>query len=144
MAGRQVRLAQSRALIVDTGWIIAAERNSRAAMVFRKRLAQEELLLAFPAVVAVEAIAGSTNQVVTRRELNNLLSIPLDFDLAVRSGALQAAVRRLTGQDVGSNDPQVAATAEASSGVIYTGDSADFQALRSAGAQIEEARPLPF
>lgn len=144
MASRRGRrLVDTRILVVDTGWVIAAESQPRAAMAFRKKATEKDLVVAIPAIVALEVVAGTTNRARTNRALNTLTTVPLSHELAVRAGELKAAVRGATGEDLGFNDPQVAATAEAHSGVVLTGDRHDFEKLRDAGAGIEP-QPLPF
>ena len=134
---------------VDTGWLVAAERNPTAArrhVVALTRVGQ--VLVVTPAVV-VEARQGGGDVgrlLVALAKLRREPIFPEDGDRAaelLQEAGRQAADPAARIGTMGIVDALVAAVAERRGGIVYTGDPKHMTWLRDAGARITVA-PVSF
>lgn len=137
---------------VDTGWVIAAERNVTAARRFVAALTRLGRVLVVPPIVIVEArhraaSVGAIDDILA--QLRGEPHTPDDGRRAsdlLREAGRQAAVQRLDPSErihaIGTADALVAAMAERLGGVVYTADPKHFEWLRDAGARII-IQPVP-
>ena len=111
------------AITFDTGAIIALERRKERAMKVYTHARDRGLIVATPNVTVAEWWRGRTD----RREavLRGLLIEPASDDVMKLAGVALGKVRAAT-----AIDAIVAAFAVERSGIIYTSDVADFEALR--------------
>ncbi|MGH7269767.1 MAG: hypothetical protein ACREJ3_04990 [Polyangiaceae bacterium] len=113
----------SPAITVDTGALIALERRKERAMKIYTHARDRGLLVATPNVTLAEWWRGRTD----RREsvLRGLLVEPASDDVIKLAGVALGKVRAAT-----TIDAIVAAFAVQRTGIVYTGDVTDFEALR--------------
>ena len=131
---------------VDTGWVIAAERNITAARRFVAALTRLGRVLVVPPIVVVEArhratSVGAVDDILA--ELRGEPHTPADGRRAsdlLREAGRQAAALGLDPSErvhsIGTADALVAAMAERLGGIVYTADPNHFEWLRHAGARI--------
>ncbi|HEY4028648.1 MAG TPA: PIN domain-containing protein [Candidatus Dormibacteraeota bacterium] len=134
---------------MDTGWVIAAERDPRRARQHIAALTRLGQVMVVSPIVIVEARQragdiGRVDTVLARLEQESIT--PQDARRA--SDPLREAGRQSTDphrrvRDIGMADALVAALAERLGGIVYTGDSQHMEWLRDAGARITVA-PVPF
>lgn len=110
------------AITFDTGALIALERRKERAMKVYTHARARGLLVATPNVTLAEWWRGRTD----RREsvLRGLLVEPASDDVMKLAGVALAKVRAAT-----TIDAIVAAFAVQRTGIVYTSDVADFEAL---------------
>lgn len=75
-------------LTLDTGALIALDRNDRAAWAFLRRSVDRDEVPVVPTVVVAQAWRGSRREALLARALNACQSEVLDDELARRAGAL--------------------------------------------------------
>jgi predicted nucleic acid-binding protein len=111
------------AITFDTGALIALERRKERAMKVYSHARDRGLLVATPNVTVAEWWRGRTD----RREavLRGLLVEPVSEDVMKLAGVALGKVHAAT-----AIDAIVAAFAVQRTGIVYTGDVADFEALR--------------
>jgi predicted nucleic acid-binding protein len=111
------------AITFDTGAIIALERRKGRAMKVYTHAKDRGLIVATPNVTVAEWWRGRTD----RREavLRGLLVEPASDEVVKLAGVALASVRGAT-----TIDAIVAAFAVQRTGIVYTGDVDDFEALR--------------
>jgi predicted nucleic acid-binding protein len=112
------------AITFDTGALIALERRKERAMKVYTHARDRGLVVATPNVTVAEWWRGRTD----RREavLRGLLVEPVSDDVMKLAGVALGKVRGAT-----TVDAIVAAFAVQRTGVVYTGDVADFEGLGS-------------
>lgn len=151
--GRRRRLHDvTTVATVDTGWVIAAERNVLAARRLIAAFAQLGRMLVVPPVVVVEARQRSASLGAVDDILAQLEGEPhTPADGRRASDLLREAGRQATGQGIqasarihtiGTADALVAAMAERLGGIVYTADPRHMEWLRDAGARIT-VQPVP-
>jgi predicted nucleic acid-binding protein len=111
------------AITFDTGALIALERRKERAMKVYTHARDRGLVVATPNVTLAEWWRGRTD----RREgvLRGLLVEAVSDDVVKLAGVAIGKVRAAT-----TVDAIVAAFAVQRTGIVYTGDVADFEALR--------------
>jgi predicted nucleic acid-binding protein len=111
------------AITFDTGALVALERRKERAMKVYAHAKARGLLVATPNVTVAEWWRGRTD----RREvvLRGLLVEPASDEVVKLAGVALGKARGAT-----TVDAIVAAFAVQRSGIVYTGDVADFDALR--------------
>ena len=111
------------AITFDTGAIIALERRKERAMKVYTHARDRGLVIAAPNVTLAEWWRGRTD----RREtvLGGLLVEPVSDDVMKLAGVALAKVRGAT-----TIDAIVAAFAVQRTGIVYTSDVGDFEALK--------------
>jgi predicted nucleic acid-binding protein len=111
------------AITFDTGALVALERRKERAMKVYAHAKDRGLVVATPNVTVAEWWRGRTD----RREvvLRGLLVEPASDEVVKLAGVALGKVR-----GAATIDAIVAAFAVQRSGVVYTGDVADFEALR--------------
>jgi predicted nucleic acid-binding protein len=111
------------AITFDTGALVALERRKERAMKVYAHAKERGLVVATPNVTVTEWWRGRTD----RREvvLRGLLVEPASDAVVKLAGVALGKVRGAT-----AIDAIVAAFAVERSGIVYTGDVADFDALR--------------
>jgi predicted nucleic acid-binding protein len=111
------------AITFDTGALIALERRRDRAMKIYTHAKERGFVVATPNVTVAEWWRGRTD----RREsvLRGLLLEPLTDDVVKLAGVALGKVRGAT-----TIDAIVAAFAVQRTGIVYTGDVYDFEALR--------------
>jgi predicted nucleic acid-binding protein len=124
---------------VDTGWVIAAERDPRRAHLHIAALTRLGQVLVVSPIVIVEARqragdVGRVDMVLARLEQETIT--PQDG-----RRASEDAHRRV--HEIGMADALVAALAERLGGIVYTGDPQHMAWLRDAGARIT-VTSVPF
>jgi predicted nucleic acid-binding protein len=135
--------------MVDTGWLVAAERNPAAARRHIAALTRDDQVLAVTPAVVVEARqrAGDEGRLlVVLARLRHEPILPEDGDRAaelLREAGRQAEDPSERIHAIGVIDALVAAVAERVGGIVYTGDPKHMAWLRDAGARITVA-PVPF
>jgi predicted nucleic acid-binding protein len=112
------------AVTFDTGALIALERRKERAMKVYSHAKERGLAVATPNVTVAEWWRGRTD----RREaiLRGLLVEAVSDDVMKLAGVALGEVRAAT-----TIDAIVAAFAVQSTGILYTSDVADFEAIRS-------------
>jgi len=134
---------------VDTGWVIAAERDPRRARLHLAALTGLGQVLVVSPVVIVEARqragdVGRVDYILARLEQESIT--PEDgrraSDLLREAGRQSGDPHRRVHQ-IGLADTLVAALAERLCGIVYTGDPQHLGWLRDAGARITVV-PVPF
>jgi predicted nucleic acid-binding protein len=151
--GRRRRLHDvTTVATVDTGWVIAAERNVVAARRLIAAFAKLGRMLVVPPVVVVEArqrsaALGAVDDILA--QLEGEPHTPADGRRAsdlLREVGKQAAGQGLDPSSrihaIGTADALVAAMAERLGGIVYTADPLHMEWLRDAGAQIT-IQPVP-
>jgi predicted nucleic acid-binding protein len=120
--GEDVRVT-GPAITFDTGALVALERRKERAMKVYAHAKDRGLVVATPNVTVAEWWRGRTD----RREvvLRGLLVEPASDEVVKLAGVALGKVRGAT-----TIDAIVAAFAVQRSGIVYTGDVADFDALR--------------
>src|SRR5262245_7695050 len=110
------------AITFDTGALIALERRKERAMMVYRHAKERGLVVATPNVTIAEWWRGRTD----RREvvLRGLLVEPASDETVKLAGVALGKVRNAT-----AIDAIIAAFAAERSGIVYTGDAADFQEL---------------
>ncbi|TMB89349.1 MAG: type II toxin-antitoxin system VapC family toxin [Chloroflexi bacterium] len=148
--GRLSRRASSRLSIalvtVDTGWVIAAERNPSAARRHIAVLTRVGQVLVISPVVVVEARQRATDVGAVDVILAKLRAEPVTPEDGRRASELLRAAgsaaadpsRRI--HDIGLVDAIVAAVAERLGGIVYTDDPRHMSLLATAGARITPQR----
>jgi predicted nucleic acid-binding protein len=134
---------------VDTGWVIAAERDPGRARQHIAVLTRLGQVMVVSPIVIVEARqrAGDVGRVdtVLARLVQESIT-PEDgrraSDLLREAGRLSMDAHRRV-HEIGLADALVAALAERLGGIVYTGDPEHMTWLRDAGARITVA-PVPF
>jgi predicted nucleic acid-binding protein len=121
--GEEVRVTGA-AITFDTGALVALERRKERAMKVYAHAKDRGLVVATPNVTVAEWWRGRTD----RREvvLGGLLVEPASDEVVKLAGVALGKVRGAT-----TVDAIVAAFAVQRSGIVYTGDVADFDALRA-------------
>ena len=111
------------AITFDTGALIALERRKERAMKVYTHARDRGLIVATPNVTLAEWWRGRTD----RREavLRGLLVEPVSDEVMKLAGVALGKVRSAT-----TIDAIIAAFAVQHTGVLYTGDVADFEALQ--------------
>jgi predicted nucleic acid-binding protein len=111
------------AITFDTGALVSLERRKERAMKVYAHAKDRGLVVATPNVTVAEWWRGRTN----RREavLRGLLVEPASDEVVKLAGVALGKVRGAT-----TIDAIVAAFAVQRTGIVYTGDVADFDALR--------------
>jgi predicted nucleic acid-binding protein len=134
---------------VDTGWVIAAERDPRRARQHIAALTRLGQVLVVSPIVIVEARqrAGDVGRVdVVLAHLEQESITPDDgrraSDLLREAGRQSGDAHRRV-HEIGLADALVAALAERLGGIVYTGDPEHMGWLRDAGARIT-VMPVPF
>lgn len=136
-------------MTVDTGWVIAAERDPRRARQHIAALTRLGQVLVVSPVVIVEARqragdVGRVDTVLTRLAQESVT--PQDgrraSDLLREAGRQSTDAHRRV-HDIGLADALVAALAERLGGIVYTGDPQHMEWLRDAGARIT-VMPVPI
>jgi predicted nucleic acid-binding protein len=134
---------------VDTGWVIAAERDPRRARLHIAALTRLGQVMVVSPIVIVEARQRARDVdridvVLARLEQESIT--PQDgrraSDLLREAGRQSGNAHRRV-HEIGSADALVAALAERLGGIVYTGDPQHLGWLRDAGAQIT-VMPVPF
>jgi predicted nucleic acid-binding protein len=134
---------------VDTGWVIAAERDPRAARQHIAALTRLGQVMVVSPIVIVEARqragdVGRVDAVLARLEQETIT--PQDgrraSDLLREAGRQSGDAHRRI-HEIGLADALIAALAERLGGIVYTGDPEHMQWLRDAGARITVQR-VPF
>jgi predicted nucleic acid-binding protein len=112
------------AITFDTGALVALERRKERAMKVYAHAKDRGLVVATPNVTVAEWWRGRTD----RREvvLGGLLVEPASDEVVKLAGVALGKVRGAT-----TIDAIVAAFAVQRSGIVYTGDVSDFDALRA-------------
>jgi predicted nucleic acid-binding protein len=138
---------------VDTGWIIAAEGNVRAAVAHLKAATMAGQVLSVLPVTIVEARQRTGHLpridfLLSRLRAESIL--PEDGTRASellreagRQAGSSAAAQSKRVHEIGTNDALVAAAAERLGGIVYTADPRHFEWLRDAGAAIV-VEAIPF
>jgi predicted nucleic acid-binding protein len=134
---------------VDTGWVIAGERDPRRARLHIAALTKLGQVLVVSPIVVVEARqragdVGRVDAVLARLEQESIT--PEDGRRAsdlMREAGRQSRDAHKRIHEIGLADALVAALAERLSGIVYTGDPQHMSWLRDAGARIT-AMPVPF
>jgi predicted nucleic acid-binding protein len=134
---------------VDTGWLIAAERDPRRARLHIAALTRLGQVMVVSPVVIVEARqragdAGRVDVVLARLEQEGIT--PEDGRRAsdlLRDAGRQSGDPDRRVHEFGLADALVTALAERLGGIVYTCDPEHLGWLRDAGAQITVA-PVPF
>ncbi len=135
--------------MVDTGWLVAAERNPAAARRHIAALTRDDQVLAVTPAVVVEARqrAGDEGRLlVVFARLRHEPILGEDGDRAaelLREAGRQAQDPSERIHAIGVIDALVAAVAERLSGIVSAGDPRHKAWLRDAGARITVA-PVPF
>jgi predicted nucleic acid-binding protein len=121
--GEEVRVTGA-AITFDTGALVALERRKERAMKVYAHAKDRGLVVATPNVTVAEWWRGRTD----RREvvLGGLLVEPASDEVVKLAGVALGKVRGAT-----AIDAIVAAFAAQRSGIVYTGDVTDFDALRA-------------
>jgi predicted nucleic acid-binding protein len=134
---------------MDTGWLVAAERNPAAARRHVAALTRVGQVLLVTPVVVVEARQGPGDEgelLVALAKLRREPILPEDGDRAaelLQEAGRQAADPAARIGTMGIVDALVAAVAERRGGIVYTGDPKHMTWLRDAGARITVA-PVSF
>ncbi|MGH7722118.1 MAG: hypothetical protein ACRENL_04690 [Candidatus Dormibacteria bacterium] len=151
--GRRRRIHDVTAVgVIDTGWVIAAERNVNVARKLIAAFTSLGRVLIVPPIVVVEArqravSIGGVDDILA--ELEGEPHTPADGLRA--SDLLREAGRQAKGDgrdasqrihEIGTADALVAAMAERLGGIVYTGDPRHMEWLRGGGARITVA-PIP-
>jgi len=134
---------------VDTGWVIAAERDPRRARQHIAALTRLGQVMVVSPIVIVEARqragdVGRVDTVLARLEQESIT--PQDGRRAsdlLREAGRQGADPHQRVHEIGLADALVAALAERLGGIVYTGDPRHMERLRDAGARIT-VTPVPF
>ncbi|MGA2283127.1 MAG: PIN domain-containing protein [Candidatus Dormibacteria bacterium] len=134
---------------VDTGWLVAAERNPAAARRHVAALTRvgQVLVVTPPVIVEARQGAGDTGKLlVALAQLRREPILPEDGDRAaelLQEAGRQASDPATRVRTIGVVDALVAAVSERLGGIVYTGDPKHMTWLRDAGARITVA-PVPF
>ena len=136
-------------MTVDTGWVIAAERDPRRARMHIAALTKLGQVMVVSPVVVVEARQragniGRIDMVLARLEQESIT--PEDGRRAselLREAGRQSGDPHQRVHEIGLADALVAAFAERMGGIVYTGDPQHLEWLRDAGARIT-MMPVPF
>jgi predicted nucleic acid-binding protein len=134
---------------VDTGWVIAAERDPRRARLHIAALTRLGQVMAVSPIVIVEARQragdlGRVDDVLARLEQESIT--PQDGRRAsdlLRDAGRQSGDPHHRVHEIGLADALVAVLAERLGGIVYTGDAQHPGWLRDAGARITVV-PVPF
>lgn len=134
---------------VDTGWVIAAERDPRRARLHIAALTRLGQVMVVSPVVIVEARqravdVGRVDVVLARLEQESIT--PEDGRRAsdlLREAGRQSGNPHRRIHEIGLADALVAALAERLGGIVYTCDPLHLGWLREAGARITVV-PVPF
>ena len=134
---------------MDTGWVLAAERDPGAARRHIAALTRLGQVLVIPPVVLVEARQCAVDVGRVDVVLAKLRSEPVLPEDGRRASDLLRAAGESSGDpsrrvhEIGVVDAIVAAFAERIGGIVYTDDPQHMDWLVSAGARITPAR-TPF
>jgi predicted nucleic acid-binding protein len=145
----RVRRALASLVTVDTGWVLAAERDPTAARRHIAALTRLGQVLVIPPVVLVEARqrAADVGRVdVVLAKLRSEPILPEDGRRAselLRAAGAQARNPSRRVHEIGVVDALVAAVAERLGGIVYTDDPKHMLWLVDAGAEITPQR-TPF
>lgn len=136
-------------MTVDTGWVIAAERNIAAAFRHLKAMTLSGQVLVISPGVVVEAVRSAGSLTALDPVLSRLQPEDTVFADGRRAAQLMRQAARIstdaraTMDRLSAVDGLVAAMAERLGGIVYTGDPGDLNLLRQAGARIVVER-VPF
>jgi len=123
--------------VLDSGALIALERNDRDMWSLVKTQHAKPADLLVPAAVLVEVSRDRSTQVLLNMALKCCRVVPLDEEIALFVGALLAI--STAGGAVDATVVATAATATRLDDVeIYTSDLCDMRALRTAAEQVPE------
>jgi len=134
---------------VDTGWVIAAERDPHRARLHIAALTRLGQVMVVSPIVIVEARqrAGDVGRVdVVLARLEQEIITPEDGRRAselLREAGRQSGDAHRRVHEIGLADALVTALAERLGGIVYTGDPQHLGWLRDAGARIT-VMPVPF
>jgi predicted nucleic acid-binding protein len=134
---------------VDTGWVIAAERDPRRARLHIAALTRLGQVMVVSPIVTVEARqragdVGRVDVVLARWEQESIT--PQDGRRAgdlLREAGRQSSDPHRRVHEIGLADALVAVLAERLGGIAYTGDPQNLGRLRDAGARIT-VMPVPL
>ncbi len=133
----------------DTGWVIGAEKNPRAARRHIAALTQLNQIAIIIPPVHVESLSRAQDPVATRVAIARIREeavLPVDGHRAaalLRAAGAQSVDPHRRIHEIGTNDALVAAVAERVGGIVYTSDPTHMHWLRDAGARIT-VMPVPL
>lgn len=116
------------ALVLDTGALIALDRNDRLVWAMLRNAADDEVHVVVPAGVIAQAWRDGSRQALLARALNHCDEVPLEGSMARAAGLLCAQAR--TADIVDASVALVAAArSETTPTALVTSDPGDLQHL---------------